>query len=979
MAARGAALNPTSLPFFPVGPGHSQEDHRIEGNRGSVESSLAGVDYLRSSGHNREHTSTTDYQSFSSSPSPPNIPRTESPESSMSPSGADAFSPSQRVDGGRYPSSVTPETNARNPVNGIEGKALESHVHTPDGSGYASQLDNRKQVITPSIPPGTQPISILRPISRPSQQEFPSSTHAYVALRSTSNFMIASSPASSTGESRASTNVEYIQGLEAQLKASPFINEILDRLVRCELSGREIRHELGEIHRKVELLLQTQSPLDQSHRTLDRSLQNSEPTFRNPFAPSAGTLPPANGSGFSGGNNISTTPPVRSQDEIAQISQRLNTLTTSVSQLLALQTQQHMQTVNSGYHPSQGPSGNPGGLNDSVGHNNGAPLSGPMALSNRPDLRPPQRAPNPPMRTWSAGSLDLPMRPTQDPNGIGLGRPDSFLRGKRGSVASLMRRDSGSLASIPDTNGEWSGSPRDSGPVVSKWEHLPLAPDLLRSIAKFGVGPPNKIQQRALPFLLRGADIIAQAPPTQERIAAYVIPAIHITLGHLGSRASARGPIVVMISTTVDQATQAQRMIRDLGGPIGVRSALGVGANVRPEDIAQELHLLHQNIPHILCGTPQKLHALFTAPHGLLASEVRFLVLDEVDQLIARNLHDYVFNIVKLLPPPRSRPLGSNGNGAPGTSPTPPIPASFGPFEQTNAPGGGGPSVSPFQPGGRRFSTVTSIIPEAGPNGNMIERQTALFSNTVPQDVLNLANAIQLREPVRVLVRRDGNVTHADTNNGARGLRQFYLYLAFTAGGRVDPAPATPGGGLGIIGSGRSVSVSSAETAQAREWKLEALADLFDDIDVPQAIVHVGGMTALDTVVYKLASRGLEAVPLHGDMNAGTKLAALNKFRNTNSIMMRQQPTTKVLVVYDVQVKAPDVFQVPLVINYDLPKAVEEYAHRVAPAISSSYSRAGVVINFVTATGGDVEMLRSIECFYKIKCPEVPMSLRDVL
>ena len=51
-------------------------------------------------------------------------------------------------------------------------------------------------------------------------------------------------------------------------------------------------------------------------------------------------------------------------------------------------------------------------------------------------------------------------------------------------------------------------------------------------------------------------------------------------------------------------------------------------------------------------------------------------------------------------------------------------------------------------------------------------------------------------------------------------------------------------------------------------------------------------------------------------MNAGTKLAALNKFRGSQSIMMRQQPVTKVLVVYDVQVKAPDVFQVPLVINY---------------------------------------------------------------
>jgi translation initiation factor 4A len=67
-----------------------------------------------------------------------------------------------------------------------------------------------------------------------------------------------------------------------------------------------------------------------------------------------------------------------------------------------------------------------------------------------------------------------------------------------------------------------------------------------------------------------------------------------------------------------------------------------------------------------------------------------------------------------------------------------------------------------------------------------------------------------------------------------------------------------------------------------------------------------------------------------------------------------------------------------------LPKAVEEYAHRsvtlginvtssldfasfcsVSPAVASNYSRAGVVVNFVTATGGDVEMLRSIECFYK--------------
>ncbi|KAF8528872.1 hypothetical protein BU17DRAFT_37246 [Hysterangium stoloniferum] len=772
--------------------------------------------------------------------------------------------------------------------------------------------------------------------------------------------ILASSPASSAGDSsaRASTGIEYLQSLEAQLKASPFINDILDRLVRCELSNREIRRELGDVHRKVDLLVgRSLHSNDSTVKPQDQFSSSGEPTFRNPFATAtvaSGAPIPSNGGSSHTNGGLSNTPPGRSQDEIAQISQRLNTLTTSVSQLLALQTQQHMQTMNSGFQPPHNLSSNPasGSIAEQISPPP-PPPSLPHTLPNRPDLRPSSRTPNPPMRTWSAGSLDLPLRPQE--NNIGLGRPDAFSRDKRRSVAGLMRRDSGTIV---------------SGPVVSKWEHLALAPDLLRSIAKFGVGPPNKIQQRALPFLLRGADIIAQAPPTQERIAAYVIPAIHIALGYLANRPSTRGPIVVMISTTVDQATQAQRMIRDLGGPIGVRSALGVGANV--SDITQELHLLHQNIPHILCGTPQKLHALFTAPHGLIGSEVRFLVLDEVDQLIARNLHDFVFNIVKLLPPPRSRPLGTTStNGAPGTSGSP-VPVSQGAFGSNSFDGSlnasGNTSGAPFQQG-RRFSTVMPLSTDSanGPNstGSQIERQTALFSNTVPQDVLNLANAIQLREPVRVLVRRDGNVTHADTSNGARGLRQFYLYLAFTAGGRLDPTPATPGGGLGIIGSGRSVSSSNAETAQAREWKLDALADLFDDIEVSQAIVHVGGLTSLDSVVYKLASRGLEAVPLHGDMNAGTKLAALNKFRGSASVMMRQQPVTKVLVVYDVQVKAPDVFQVPLVINYDLPKAVEEYAHRVAPAISSSYSRAGVVINFVTATGGDVEMLRSIECFYK--------------
>ncbi|KAF8165404.1 hypothetical protein B0H34DRAFT_793798 [Crassisporium funariophilum] len=950
--ARSAALNPASMPFFPGGL-RSSDDEGGNGGLGFGQQAFREQDRASFSSHS---LSSSEYRSVRSSPSPPQS-RVQEHRHQPSPTPRDIQrqSPTFRLN------------DASKPYPAIESRAIR------EGSmlGTLGTLSEREDTQSPAEPEHTTDSGMQTPgssfYSLQQQMRERLSTPPAISHNTGSSVSgvpyTSASPVSSQDSNSRYTPVadQQMQSFEGQLKASPMIHDLLDRLVRTEYTTREIQRDLGDINHKINLLV-------------DRALgANSQPEFKDPFAtsPAASLAKPRPSIANIAPNQSANT------DDISSISQRLNTLTSSVGQLLALQTQQMQQTSMSisesrnnsviavnPPHMELAPNQNMSPLGIS-----NAPMLG-HGLPNRPDLRPTTRPPHPPMRTWSAGTIDLPIRPSEQ----SISRQEAILRDKRRSVSNLLRRDSSGMLDPQGDN--WAGNARDNGPMISKWEQLALAPELLRSLGKFGVGPPNKIQQRALPFLLRGSDIIAQAPPTQERIAAYVIPAIQVAVTNITVRPPNRGPIVIMVSTTVDQATQAQRMIRDLGGPIGVRSALGVGPTTAGNDLAQELRLLQQNLPHIICGTPQKLHALFTSPGGLVGSEVRFLVLDEVDQLIARNLHEFVFNIVKLLPPPRSRPLSNSINTTIITSPTP-GPATQTTFTSPFEPGN--PVISPFQSAGRRFSAVPSPNPtetnSTSPT-SPIERQTALFSNTVPQDVLNLASAIQLREPVRVLVRRDGNVANPETNQSSRGLRQFYLYLAFTAGGRSDPLATTTGGGLGIIGSGRSAS--SAETTQAREWKLDALADIFDDVEITQAIVHVGGMTALDSVVYKLASRGLEAIPLHGDMNGATRLAALNKFRNSTSVIMRQ-PSTKVLVVYDIQVKNPDVPHVPLVINYDLPKAVEEYSHRVAPAIASTYSRAGVVVNFVTATGGDVEMLRSIECFYKIKCPEVPMSLHDIV
>ncbi|KAL5508135.1 hypothetical protein ACEPAH_5753 [Sanghuangporus vaninii] len=962
--ARSMALNPSSVPFFPSGMSSNGSEQASVGAGLGFKVPTTDTDREPSGASVTTFTS-SDYRSVSSSPVG-SLPTTDSGDGPIrTNSGSNSPGSSALGQQAEEKDKSSPDVSrSLRPLR--EGGPIIAHSSdTFDGEETPGPRAIHHWVMKAQAPANQRNDSVeFMSATHDAQQDhhfiqtiMPGPNRSLTSSTSQSFHtpFKPASPASSIGSASINTSsVDFSSSnFETQIKSSPTIRDLLDRLTRCEFSNREIQRELAEMHTKVNFLV-------------ERSLGSltTEPEFKNPFAPTnaaSRSLTPS----MNLGPLHTAAPPVGSTvkpDEITQLSNRINSLTTSVGQLLALQTQQHMSSLQQSFGQSAGIGPLQSNIDIAPNQTILPPALGNLGhgLPNRPDLRPSPRVPNPPMRTWSAGTLELPLRPAD----MNIGRPDNIHRDKRKSIAGLMRRDS---AGMPDSpNDQWfgqGGSPRDPGPVATKWEHLPLAADLLRSLNKFGVGPPNKIQQRALPFLLRGADIIAQAPPTQERIAAYVIPAIHVAVTYMNQTLISRGPLVVLISTTVDQATQAQRIIRDLGGSIGVKSALGVGSLGPNSDVSQELRVLQQNMPHIICGTPQKLHALFTAPGGLSGSEVRFLVLDEVDQLIARNLHEFVFNIVKLLPPSRSRGINTS---TPGQSQ-----AHLSPLD------------SPFSPGaGRRVSAVGvigsngSISANPG-NTSQIERQTALFSNTVPQDVLNLANAIQLREPVRVLVRRDGNVTHSETNQGTKGLRQFYLYLAFTASGaRSDPSAMNAGGGHGIIGSGRTTG-SSAEVNQAREWKLDALADLLDDIEVPQIIIHVGGLTALDAVVYKLASKGLEAIPLHSDMNAGAKLAALNKFRNSVGGMLRK-PVTKVLVVYDVQVKAPDVFQVPLVINYDLPQAVEEYAHRVAPAIANNYSKAGVVVNFVTATGGDVEMLRSIECFYKIKCPEVPLSIRDL-
>ena len=93
---------------------------------------------------------------------------------------------------------------------------------------------------------------------------------------------------------------------------------------------------------------------------------------------------------------------------------------------------------------------------------------------------------------------------------------------------------------------------------------------------------------------------------------------------------------------------------------------------------------------------------------------------------------------------------------------------------------------------------------------------------------------------------------------------------------------------------------------------------------------------------------------------------AFNGFRNGSS---------RVLISSNVTARGIDIQQVSIVINFDVPKCVHTYLHRIGR--SGRWGRKGVGINFITRR--DVGQLKRIEEHYATQINEMPEDINDVI
>lgn len=132
-------------------------------------------------------------------------------------------------------------------------------------------------------------------------------------------------------------------------------------------------------------------------------------------------------------------------------------------------------------------------------------------------------------------------------------------------------------------------------------------------------------------------------------------------------------------------------------------------------------------------------------------------------------------------------------------------------------------------------------------------------SNTIPTDVINFSQSLNVRDPVRVLVRREGGPNSQESVSSVTpgiNLKHTYVYLTITGSARSDGSGgAAADAGPGTIGSGRAATGACAngqqseEATRAKEYKLDILVKMLDDYPLWQAIIHVGTMSMLEAVV----------------------------------------------------------------------------------------------------------------------------------
>lgn len=199
--------------------------------------------------------------------------------------------------------------------------------------------------------------------------------------------------------------------------------------------------------------------------------------------------------------------------------------------------------------------------------------------------------------------------------------------------------------------------------------------------------------------------------------------------------------------------------------------------------------------------------------------------------------------------------------------------------------------------------------------------QICLFSATIPNYIQEIINKI-MKDPIRIEVKSEQLTLE--------GISQYYVAI------------------------------------ENDLQKYDTLKDLYSIISVSQCIIYANSLKRVNDLYQAMLTDGFPVCCIHGSMEKEERDKAFTEFKLGKF---------RVLISSNVTARGIDIQQVSVVINFDLPKDIHTYLHRIGR--SGRWGRKGVGINFITRR--DVTKIREIEQHYSTEITELPGNIETLI
>jgi translation initiation factor 4A len=199
--------------------------------------------------------------------------------------------------------------------------------------------------------------------------------------------------------------------------------------------------------------------------------------------------------------------------------------------------------------------------------------------------------------------------------------------------------------------------------------------------------------------------------------------------------------------------------------------------------------------------------------------------------------------------------------------------------------------------------------------------QVVLFSATIPPEILKITNQF-MRDPVKIIMKAE------DLN--LKCIQQYYVAV------------------------------------QNDFIKFQVLKDLFSAISVSKCIIYCNSVRRVQELFFSMSKEGFSVVSIHSSMDKAERENVFSQFRYGD---------IRVLISSDITARGIDIQQVSTVINFDIPRCVHNYLHRIGR--SGRWGRKGFAINLVTKQ--DIPDIHAIEKHYAITIDELPLNFNTLI